>query len=231
MKAQKKPVKSIDFTQSIDQCLLSLAELSTVQEKSILTANYYKHQETHEKRLAKARKTLSNELNALQDSYDESSFTGKKSAYGQSFIDECQQLQLNLISLACLRFRVGDDPEAFALKDKIHKFLRTLSSFIEALVDYRTHSEKKPNLALLERQLTVLIEAFEIAYPLDHDNEYEFIMDDDEDEDEDLLLLDEETVTLKYDDAFEAIQGFIACGQITLKDLSQMISALANWRE
>lgn len=229
MKTQKNADSQIHFTDYIDQTLFALAELSRVQEKSILYVNYYKHQETHERRLAIARKHLMDELRLLESAFDHGKFTGKKKVYGQSFVDEAHQLQLDLVSLACLRFRVGDDPDAFKLKDKLHKFLRTLSNLIEALVSFRKQKGKKPNSELLERQLQVLMEAFAQAYPLDPEDEYEFSLE--ADDDDDLLLLDDEAVSLKYDDAFEALQGFIAAAQITLRDLSQIISSLSHWRE
>ena len=227
--AKQKVSEKQAFIEMIDKVLLDLADFNRLSEKSLLNARYYKHQETHEKRILSANIALFKHYQDMQDYFNECSFKGKLGTYGKSLLAETNQLRLDLLSLACLRFRVGDDPEAFKVKSKLITFMKTLSDFIETLTEFRKRKNTRPNLQLLERQLEVLIEAFYDAYPLDHEHEYEFELDTEELND-DLLLMDDEAVTLKYDDGHAALQGFISGAHIALHDLAQLIAALEHWR-
>lgn len=228
---KKKSAPNIDHTliilNQIDQTLMHLKNLNDLQQKSYLTPLYRRHALTHEKRLAMARKELTQSCLTLRELIKQSSPSEKISAMGLDLLSHLDQLSLDLISLGCLRFRVGHDAEALSLKEKILKFSATLTKLLEALPVFLKKSGTRPNLQLLNRQLNVLEEAFYRAYPLSHEDEISFSL---EEKEEDSILLNDEHIAFELDDAYNALQAFLYTARITCRDIEDFTQILTHWR-
>ncbi len=227
-KQSKKP-KNEPIVLEIDKVLSALQNLNELQQKSYLTAMYRRHSLVHEKRIFQARKELWEDFSGLKILLKKTTLSEKFSTLGQNLIENCEQLSLDLISLGCLRFRVGDDAEALTLREKILKFSSTISKFLEALPIYLHQSSTRPNLQLLHRQLNVLEDAFQKAYPLDYDDEVSLSLDQDL-LGEDSFILEDDHVAFEPDEAYSALQAFLYTARLTCQDIETLTATLAHWR-
>ena len=209
----------------IDKVLMALKSLNEEQHKSYLSARYRQHPLVHEKRLSQARKTLRFEITTLKNQIEKAEQDEKSEKNGKDLVESCNQISLDIISLGCLRFRIGDDAEALSLKNKLLKFSSMLSSSLAELSTYLHGKSKIPPLHLLKNQHQVLEEAFHTAYPLNENEEVSLSLDFMDFE------FEEDPVSFRYDDAYSALQAFIYTAYLTCQNIEILANALAPWRK
>lgn len=229
-KVSTKKSSPHEFMLQVIEILKHLDALNQVAEKTYLESVYYDNQVEIEKKLAEGRRTVLMFKQEVRTNFAELSLTDKQKTYGNSIMEELDQLVLDFISMATFRYRVGDDSEAIALKPKLQLFTSTLHQFVNAVIAHIECPHKRPNIKLIQRLLVNLEEAAINIYPMDDDEEMSFTMDADA-MDSDLLLIDEDVVTLSHDDSHEAVQAFIYTAHLTCSDLQQLIASIDHWSE
>lgn len=219
-----------EFMLQVIEILHLLDSFNQVSEKTYLKSEYYDSQTDFELQLAQKRRDVLLLKRKIHDGFNDLELSDKQRTYGQSILEELDQLVLNFISLSTVRYRVGDDSNTLALKPKFELFVSTLHQFVNAVIAHIECAHKIPNIKMLQRLLQNLEEAFLHVYPIDADEEMSFSMDTDA-MDSDLLLIDEDVVSLEQDDSFESMQTFIYTAHLTCSDFQQLLASVDHWSQ